>query len=108
MKQMIRLTESDLHRIVKESVERILNEVDEGKIVNNKPHFKADKCYGRGNNSFAKKGEFAPGYLNMDKDTLALRKHNERAKKYIGNVPPKETDWDYDEDDDAWDDDDSE
>lgn len=55
MKQMIRLTESDLKQIVKESVQKILNEVDEGKIVNNKPHFKASRCYGRGNNSFAKK-----------------------------------------------------
>ena len=30
MKQVIRLTESDLHRIVKESVRRILNEYGEG------------------------------------------------------------------------------
>ena len=30
MKQIIRLTESDLHRIVKESVRRILNEYGEG------------------------------------------------------------------------------
>lgn len=30
MKQVIRLTESDLHRIVKESVRKILNEYGEG------------------------------------------------------------------------------
>ena len=40
-KKLIRLTESDLHRIVKESVNRILNEMDEGKVVNNKPYFKS-------------------------------------------------------------------
>ena len=36
-KKLIRLTESDLHRIVKESVNRILSEMNEGKYVNNKP-----------------------------------------------------------------------
>lgn len=36
-KRTVRLTESDLHDMIKESVERILNE---GKIVNNKPFFK--------------------------------------------------------------------
>ena len=35
-KKRIRLTESDLHRIVKESVEKVLKE---GKVVNNKPYF---------------------------------------------------------------------
>jgi len=32
MKQIIRLTESDLHRLVKESVRRILREMDGGSI----------------------------------------------------------------------------
>ena len=36
MKKVIRLTESDLHKLVKESVTRILNEnVDEGNLWNN-------------------------------------------------------------------------
>ena len=36
MKRKIRLTESDLHDIIKESVKRVLNE---GKVVNNRPIF---------------------------------------------------------------------
>ena len=39
-KQVIRLTESDLHRIIKESVNKILSE---GKTVNNKPFFRGHK-----------------------------------------------------------------
>ena len=36
MKKVIRLTESDLHKLVKESVTRILNEnIDEGNLWNN-------------------------------------------------------------------------
>ena len=39
MKRRIRLTESDLHRVIKECVYNILNE---GKVVNNKPFFKRE------------------------------------------------------------------
>ena len=45
MKKVIRLTESDLHRIVKESVNRILNESDGGGINgrNARAYFNYDK-----------------------------------------------------------------
>lgn len=77
MKKIIRLTEDDLRRIVKESVQRIITEMDEGKIVNNKPYF--NNLEGTGKVS---KGQSTWAYTNKDKDPLALKKHNERAKEF--------------------------
>lgn len=49
-KQIIRLTESDLHNIIKESVKRVLNEVETvGKI----PNFNPDKSYTQINGMYA-------------------------------------------------------
>ena len=56
MKRKIRLTESDLHRVIKECVYNILNE---GKVVNNKPYFK-DR-----HDEYVKPGERA-GYYTRD------------------------------------------
>ena len=45
MKQKIRLTESDLHKIVKESVNRVLNEAGyEGNIQDTEEYNKAIRC----------------------------------------------------------------
>ena len=44
-KKLIRLTESDLHRIVKESANRVLNEVGyEGNLQDTEDYNKAVKC----------------------------------------------------------------
>ncbi len=79
-KKLVRLTESDLHRIVKESVNRVLKEMEEGKITNNKPYFNA---------SFdrkASKGQYAPDFMNTDKDPKAIEKHNERALQHYPDI----------------------
>ena len=81
MKKLIRLTESDLHRIVKESVKRILGEMDEGKFVNNKSFFNNFDNSGK-----AGKGEVTWKFTNRDKDPKALEKHNRRAKEHNSNL----------------------
>jgi hypothetical protein len=63
-KKLIRLTESDLHKIVKESVNRILSEMNEGKYVNNKPY--------------------------QGKDPIAMGKHKERAINRMKHRDPLE------------------
>ena len=54
MKQRIRLTESDLHRIVKESVNRILKEAYKGGLD---PRTLANYSYGRAQQANAEKDE---------------------------------------------------
>ena len=64
-KKLIRLTESDLHKIVKESVERILNE---GKYTNNNPYFGNATQYVRGDSYFDSGGfERDLGYADTEK-----------------------------------------
>ena len=65
-KKLIRLTESDLHRIVKESVSRIISEMDEGKYTNNKPYFNGETDY-------------INPRRNPTKDPKEIEKHNERV-----------------------------
>jgi len=50
MKQLIRLTESDLHKIIKESVKRIINEAG---VVGKIPNFDPNKSYTRINGMYA-------------------------------------------------------
>ena len=100
-KKLIRLTESDLHRIIKESVKKII----EGKKVNNKPYFYKfpspyDDYFG-GYPSYKPGEEIPKGYNNsykayderkyvsspgggervQHKDLKGIEKHNERAKR---------------------------
>lgn len=79
-KRLIRLTEGDLHNIIKESVKRILRE---GKFDNNKPFFNGPS------------GKIGPGvhaykFANPDADASALDKHNERALKYFSDITGKD------------------
>lgn len=95
-KQVIRLTESDLKNIIKESVERILNE---GKVVNNKGIFndywdgwrkeKPGFCVNRDINNFKKPpigadNEYLKYFDNKEDFENAIKKHNERTGKYTG------------------------
>ena len=82
-KKLIRLTESDLHRIVKQSVKRILREMDEGKVVNNKSYFR-----NLDDSGVAEKGDSVWKYTNRDKSPEELEKHNKRAKNYKMNNDP--------------------
>ena len=50
MKQIIRLTESDLHRLVKESVKKIINEVG---VVGKIPNFDSNRSYTKLNGMYA-------------------------------------------------------
>ena len=80
-KQIIRLTESDLHQMVKESVNKILKEMDEGKFANNKPYFNNTSITGK-----ASKGQHVPDFMNTDKDPKAIEKHNERALQHYPDI----------------------
>jgi hypothetical protein len=81
MKQRIILTEGDLHRIVKESVRRILKE---GKYENNKPYFTKSKTgYPNIADGYAEQGDYADSQLNPGKSSDALKKHNERWSSRI-------------------------
>lgn len=95
-KKTIRLTESDLKNIIKESVERILNE---GKVVNNKGIFndywdgwrkeKPGFCVNRDINNFKKPpigadNEYLKYFDNKEDFENAIKKHNERTDKYTG------------------------
>jgi hypothetical protein len=84
-KKLIRLTESDLHRIVKESVNRILNEMDEGKVVNNKPYFKSSWSEGE---LPAEPGMKAVVPEDDPIEAEKARIHNERV--------PKNDPWEHD------------
>ena len=81
-KKLIRLTEGDLHRIVKESVQRILNEMEEGKIVNHKPYFSGE--YG----GTVKPGQtgYGPSYHNQfasdDEEVERAKNDKHNTRKY--------------------------
>jgi hypothetical protein len=59
-KKLIRLTESDLHRIVKESVNRILNEIDGDDGFNRENRRKEDMDNDFGTAEFFNNGHFPP------------------------------------------------
>ena len=82
MSKVIRLTESELHRIIAESVNRVLSEMDEGREVNHKPHFVGLDGTG------VKPGGYAPRVYNKF-DPEGLRKHNERRANYDETDPLK-------------------
>lgn len=99
MKKRIRLTESQLNRVIEETVYQILSE---GKVVNNKPYFsefyssreptkrkiksgrKID-CYGysdwdlEGNAKERGIEKYSPEYYELAK---AMQKHNDRIENY--------------------------
>ena len=76
-KKLIRLTEADLHRIVRESVNKVLNE---GKYVNNKPCFTNNELnITRGDRDIWKK-YFKEKGKEWDDFLDAYDKHQERQK----------------------------
>ena len=70
-----RLTEKDLHKIVKESVDRVVFEIQEGKIVNHKPYFKKPN-YPK---LMAQPGDTALARDNSEEERAKAAKHNSRA-----------------------------
>ena len=96
-KKLIRLTENDLHKIVKESVDRVLKE---GKKTNNKKNYfrkmynDNGEEYLRPLSSHAKKDDshyIANDWTDFD---VAIDKHNDReigrdVKDYGGKVGPE-------------------
>lgn len=96
-KQIVRLTENDLHKIVKESVDRVLKE---GKKTNNKKDYfrkmydDNGEEYLRPLSSHAKKDashEYANDWTDFD---VAVDKHNDReigsdVEDYGGKVGPE-------------------
>jgi hypothetical protein len=73
MKKLVRLTESDLHRIVKESVNRILNEVEgyENTMLKANPMFNKDTLRGK-----------VTRFLNPKKANQFDRIHNNAEKNF--------------------------
>ena len=99
-KKLIRLTESDLHRIVKETANRVLNEISD---ATKQSYINGRRQQGRGNrplsNTMIKKGEKdlakykAMGYpcggaqngeefAKMDADTKAIQTYMDGRGKY--------------------------
>lgn len=80
MKKIIRLTESDLHRIVKESVERILREdvlgndwrekEDNNEVMNNYEAFEAQQDDGEHNWGVKGEEQFDPTHWNNSSDDI--------------------------------------
>ena len=60
MKKIVRLTESDLHRIIKESVNRIIKESD---YMNDKPNIIIFDAYGEYTNAFSNLTKYNPNIL---------------------------------------------
>ena len=88
MKKTIRLTESDLHRIVKESVNRIIRE---GKVVNHKPvdfdKIRRDRGYDEVSKAQGKHISRKYGPQSKVHDKLGLRKTSLDLCKRIGFEP---------------------
>ena len=85
MKRLIRLTESDLHKIVKESVNRILNEVGETEDGQDKLARLAAKKAVNGDKSYFDIDRYAKEKRNGDSKkinlyTKAFNKEKERLK----------------------------
>ena len=66
-KKLIRLTESDLHRIVKESVNKVLNEEDGGKFT---PPFTIDAPYQSDNRNYTNR--YGTGSLPNDLNIIGV------------------------------------
>ena len=79
MKRKIRLTEGDLHRIVKESTKRILNEVDF--FGSDRGQFMAGRL-SRRNNELDASGNRTK--MRKNKDKYPVFNHAEKASKKIG------------------------
>jgi hypothetical protein len=83
MKQIIRLTEEDIHRIVKESVEKILNEygtpeqlgaIAARRTISGKDN--AEEVHAYANKNGADRKGYYKGYINY------LNNHQEEVNKY--------------------------
>ena len=78
-KKVIKMNESALHSLIKESIGRVISEMDEGKYSNNKPFF-------HGPVRDVKPGEKAYKHLNPEKNEEALEKHNARLDKHLPDI----------------------
>lgn len=78
-KRIVKMNESVLRSLIKESISRVISEMDEGKYSNNKPFF-------HGGIRDVKPGEKAFKHTNPDKDEDALEKHNARLDKHLPDM----------------------
>lgn len=72
MKQRIRLTESDLHKIIKKSVNRILNE-----SFDTKQQWESEK------RAFLRGLKDGKAYVDVDTVYVEIGRHNERDPRYV-------------------------
>lgn len=78
-KKVIKMNESVLRSLIKESISRVISEMDEGKYSNNKPFF-------HGGVRDVKPGEKAFKHTNPGADEKALEKHNARLDKHLPDM----------------------
>jgi len=78
-KKVIKMNESVLRSLIKESISRVISEMDEGKYSNNKPFF-------HGGIRDVKPGEKAFKHTNPGADEKALEKHNARVDKHLPDM----------------------
>lgn len=78
-KKVIKMNESVLRSLIKESINKVISEMDEGKYSNNKPFF-------HGPVRDVKPGEKAYKHLNPEKNEEALEKHNTRVDKHLPDI----------------------
>ena len=78
-KKVIKMNESALHSLIKESISKVISEMDEGKYSNNKPFF-------HGGVRDVKPGEKAFKHTNPGADEKALEKHNARMDKHLPDM----------------------
>ena len=76
-KKVIKMNESALHSLIKESIGGVISEMDEGKYTNNKDFFE-----GAGGRK-AHKGEHVYKHTNPGANEKALEKHNARVGKHL-------------------------
>lgn len=78
-KKIIKMNESVLHSLIKESISKVLSEMDEGKYTNNKKFFNGGVGkVGPGSHAFKK--------TNPEADEKALEKHNARVDKHVPDI----------------------
>ena len=91
-KQVIRLTESDLHKIVENSVRRIMteNEEDEGLWNNMKSAFKGarngyqtQKALDTDNNNYTRNSRVSPNEAPSNDAAESVRQYYQIAKEYL-------------------------
>ena len=78
-KKVIKMNESVLRSLIKESISKVISEMDEGKYSNNKPFF-------HGAIRDVKPGEKAFKHTNPGADEKALEKHNARVDKHLPDM----------------------